>query len=141
MSNLALAQEVLRDIVMETITVNAKPVGLEKDLGIWLDILQVWRSHLVFLTIRLREMHQTHPDMIDGIGNDEVEMEMEYFNDSVLTDYLDLLQTELKVGEKDPEALSEAKWLQEYELIEEHMRELRSEYTKLLSRTLAALDW
>jgi hypothetical protein len=124
---------------MESITENVKPSALEKDMGIWLDILKLWRSHLAFLNTSLRSMHQNHPDLLDGQSYDEVSTEMQNFSDSVLSDYLEVIGSNLDVKEKEPVSLSESKWLQEYDLIEQDMKLLRSEYKKLLVKGMAVL--
>jgi hypothetical protein len=126
---------------METVSdKEKKPANLETDLRIWLDILQLWRSHLGFLKIRLSALNQRNSEVLARQDFDKLAMGIQYFTDSVITDYQEALRTDLRAREGKNQSLSGVKWQEEHDLFERHMKQLRSEYHKLLAGAVGAIS-
>ena len=123
------------DLVME----KTRPMALENDFRIWLDVLKLWRSHLTFLNMRLRQMHRFSPQRLGDDTYDKFTMEIEFFSDSILTDYQEGLQNDLEDREQPEPSLSEAKWLEEHSMFDQHMKQLRGEYKSLMVQVLEVL--
>lgn len=125
---------------MESIVKNEKPVGLENDLHFWLDILQLWRSHLAFLQVRLQGLSQTKEISLTEAEFAYFLEDVALFRETVLLDYQEALRKDLALRQEHAQSLTGARWVEEHDLFERHMRQLKSEYTQLLDRIGKVLE-
>ncbi len=127
-------------MIMESVSENEKPTGLEKDLLIWLDILQLWRSHLTFLQIRLKGQNQRKVAPVPEGELTYFLQEISLFSESILADYQEALRKDLVLRKEHSQSLVGAKWVEEHDLFARHMQQLRSEYHKILEQIMTQLE-
>lgn len=125
---------------MEPVIKDMKPVALVNDEDFWLDILQLWRSHLAFLQVRLKGVSQAHKTPLSDAEVAYFVEDIARLGDTVLADYQESLRADLAIRKEQQELMEGPEWMEEHELFEGQMRQLRSEYNHLLQRVSAVLE-
>ena len=125
---------------MKPVTKEMKTPDLENGLDFWLDILQLWRSHLAFLQVRLKGISQTKRIPLSEAEFDYFLEDIALFGEDVLADYQESLRADLTLRKGQSHLLTSTDWVAEHDLFQGHMRQLKREYTQLLDRISAIIE-
>ncbi len=125
---------------MKPVIKDMKPIALKNDLDFWLDILQLWRSHLAFFEVRLKGLSQTKGIPLSDAELDYFLADINRLGETILADYQESLRTDLTLWKEHAQFQLGAEYEDEHDLFEGQMRQLRNEYNHLLQRIMAILE-